>query len=45
MLDCGNPTNIEKVLFENEHLAETFLSKKLAKLSAYTQQTDNISGN
>jgi hypothetical protein len=28
--DCGDLTDIEKVLFENEQLAEAFLIKNLA---------------
>jgi hypothetical protein len=43
MLDCGNPTDIEDVLFKNESEAETFLLNKLASLSVETLQTNNIS--
>jgi hypothetical protein len=42
MQDCGNPTDIEKILFETEQLAETYLSKKLAKLAAKTNHSDHL---
>ena len=43
MLDCGNPTDIEDVLFKNESEAEIFLLNKLEKLSIQTLKTNKIS--
>jgi hypothetical protein len=45
MRDCGNPTDIEQVLFENVQLAETFLLKKLRQLNDKSQDTANTSPN
>lgn len=45
MRDCGNLTNIEKVLFDSEQLAEDFLLKKLAKLNHREDQAENIDKN
>jgi hypothetical protein len=42
MKDCGNPTDIESVLFENKQLAEDFLINKLAKLNGKRSQTAKI---
>lgn len=40
----GNQSSIEKVLFENEQLAEAYLLKRLAKLNGKTKEIKNTPG-